>query len=136
MNVGCIPSKSLLNNSHLYHVATHEFPKRGIRADNISLDLPAMLAAKEKSVSGLTSGIEFLFKKNKVDWIKGWYSLLSLYFYLLVLFISYLYIQSTIFSLYLLSLNLQSFLFFIQSNIPLSTILSLLLQSNIPLRTI
>merc|ERR1719479_778267 len=55
LNVGCIPSKSLLNNSHLYHQATHEFAKRGIKVDGtVSVDLPAMLTARDKSVTGLT----------------------------------------------------------------------------------
>jgi len=72
LNVGCIPSKSLLHNSHLYHEATHEFAARGIKVDNVSLDLDTMLQAKEKSVSGLTKGIEGLFKKNKVSYVQGW----------------------------------------------------------------
>lgn len=72
LNVGCIPSKSLLNNSHLYHQAKHEFKARGIDgADSLQLNLANMMKAKETSVAGLTKGIEFLFKKNKVDWIKG-----------------------------------------------------------------
>jgi len=72
LNVGCIPSKSLLHNSHLYHEAKNEFPKRGIKVDNLQLDLPTMLKAKDKSVGGLTKGIEGLFKKNKVAYVKGW----------------------------------------------------------------
>jgi len=74
LNVGCIPSKALLHNSHLYHQAVHDFKDRGIDIDPsaISLNLPQMLKAKEKSVSGLTMGIEGLFKKNKVEYIKGW----------------------------------------------------------------
>lgn len=71
LNVGCIPSKSLLHNSHLFHVATHEFKNRGILADNIRADLPKMMAAKDKAVSGLTKGIEMLFKKNGVDYVKA-----------------------------------------------------------------
>merc|ERR1719383_1436232 len=65
LNVGCIPSKALLHNSHLYHQAVHDFKDRGIDIDpsGISLNLPQMLKAKEKSVSGLTMGIEGLFKK-------------------------------------------------------------------------
>ncbi|KAH6595687.1 hypothetical protein BASA61_003721 [Batrachochytrium salamandrivorans] len=66
LNVGCIPSKSLLHNSHLYHVASHEFKKRGIEVTGLSINLPQMLKQKEKSVRGLTGGIEMLFKKNKV----------------------------------------------------------------------
>ena len=71
LNVGCIPSKALLNNSHYYHLAQHEFASRGIKVDSVSLDLPVMLQAKDSVVSKLTSGIEMLFKKNKVQYIKG-----------------------------------------------------------------
>ncbi|KAI8808532.1 hypothetical protein BJ742DRAFT_853336 [Cladochytrium replicatum] len=71
LNVGCIPSKSLLHNSHLYHQAQHEFKKRGIDVSGISLNLETMLGQKEKSVTTLTRGIEGLFKKNKTDYIKG-----------------------------------------------------------------
>jgi len=74
LNVGCIPSKALLHNSHLYHQAIHEFKERGIDVDPnaIKVNLPQMLKAKEKAVSGLTGGIEGLFKKNKVEYVKGW----------------------------------------------------------------
>ncbi|KAK0555997.1 dihydrolipoamide dehydrogenase precursor [Tilletia horrida] len=71
LNVGCIPSKALLHNSHLYHVAQHEFKSRGINVDGLSVNLPAMLKTKEDSVKGLTRGVEGLFKKNKVEYIKG-----------------------------------------------------------------
>lgn len=72
LNVGCIPSKSLLNNSHLYHQAKHDFAARGIEGgENIKLNLSKMMKAKETSVTGLTKGIEFLFKKNGVEYIKG-----------------------------------------------------------------
>lgn len=71
LNVGCIPSKSLLNNSHLYHQILHDTKKRGIDVQDVKLNLPQMLKAKDESVSGLTKGVEFLFKKNKVDYIKG-----------------------------------------------------------------
>ncbi|CEH13331.1 dihydrolipoyl dehydrogenase [Ceraceosorus bombacis] len=71
LNVGCIPSKAMLNNSHLYHQATHDFKNRGINVENVSIDLKKMLGAKEGSVTALTKGIEGLFKKNKVDYIKG-----------------------------------------------------------------
>lgn len=71
LNVGCIPSKSLLHNSHLYHMAKSDFAKRGIKVNNVELDLPAMLGAKTQAVSQLTKGIEFLFKKNKVDYVQG-----------------------------------------------------------------
>lgn len=71
LNVGCMPSKALLHSSHLYHEAKHDFEKHGIKAEGVSFDLKAMMAAKDKTVEGLTGGIEFLFKKNKIDWIKG-----------------------------------------------------------------
>merc|ERR1719350_2169350 len=54
LNVGCIPSKSLLNNSHLYHMAKSDFAKRGIMVDNLSLDLSKMMTAKDTAVRQLT----------------------------------------------------------------------------------
>merc|ERR1719502_120670 len=71
LNVGCIPSKSLLNNSHLYHQAQHDFAQRGISVDKVELDLDTMMGAKEKAVEQLTGGIEYLFKKNGVEYGKG-----------------------------------------------------------------
>ncbi|KAF1983546.1 dihydrolipoyl dehydrogenase mitochondrial precursor [Aulographum hederae CBS 113979] len=71
LNVGCIPSKSLLNNSHLYHQILHDTKQRGIEVGEVKLNLEQMMKAKETSVSGLTKGIEFLFKKNNVEYIKG-----------------------------------------------------------------
>ena len=71
LNVGCIPSKSLLNNSHYYHEAVHGFKKRGIEVDGISINLEQMMDAKDKTVKSLTGGVEMLFKKNKVDYVKG-----------------------------------------------------------------
>lgn len=71
LNVGCIPSKSLLNNSHLYHQILHDTKNRGIEIGDVKLNLEQMMKAKETSVSGLTKGIEFLFKKNNVEYIKG-----------------------------------------------------------------
>ena len=70
LNVGCIPSKALLHASELYETARKDFATLGIRA-TVSLDLPQMQKQKDDSVTALTTGIEFLFKKNKVDWIKG-----------------------------------------------------------------
>lgn len=72
LNVGCIPSKALLNATHKLHEAQHKFKDLGIIVENVSCDFPKLMAGKEKSVNGLTSGIEFLFKKNKVDYMKGW----------------------------------------------------------------
>ncbi|GAB7360896.1 hypothetical protein MBLNU230_g0882t1 [Neophaeotheca triangularis] len=71
LNVGCIPSKSLLNNSHLYHQIMHDTKNRGIDVGDVKLNLAQMMKAKDTSVSGLTKGIEFLFKKNNVEYIKG-----------------------------------------------------------------
>lgn len=71
MNVGCIPSKAMLNNSHKYHDALHDLKSRGIDVERVTLNLPQMLKAKETAVTGLTKGIETLFKKNKVTYIKG-----------------------------------------------------------------
>lgn len=71
LNVGCIPSKSLLHNSHLYHQAKHGMEDRGIVFDNVKLDLDKMLASKDTAVKNLTDGIAMLFKMNKVDYIKG-----------------------------------------------------------------
>ncbi|KAI1406349.1 dihydrolipoyl dehydrogenase mitochondrial precursor [Hypoxylon fuscum] len=71
LNVGCIPSKSLLNNSHLYHTILHDTKPRGIEVGDVKLDLAAMMKAKDTSVSSLTRGIEYLFKKNGVEYVKG-----------------------------------------------------------------
>jgi len=72
LNVGCIPSKALLHASHQYHEATHNFTKMGLMGKSPSVDFPAMVAYKQGVVDQNTKGIEFLFKKNKIDWIKGW----------------------------------------------------------------
>ncbi len=71
LNVGCIPSKSLLNSSDLYHKATNQFNNIGIETNNVKLNLSKMMSNKSKSVQVLTKGVEFLFKKNKVTYIKG-----------------------------------------------------------------
>ena len=70
LNVGCMPSKALLHASELYAAANTEFAKLGIEVTP-RLNLPQMMAQKAESVAALTKGIEFLFKKNKADWIKG-----------------------------------------------------------------
>jgi len=70
LNVGCMPSKALLHASEMYEAAQKDFAGLGIDA-TVSLNLPTMMKQKADSVSQLTKGIEFLFKKNKVDWIKG-----------------------------------------------------------------
>ena len=71
LNVGCIPSKSLLHASEMYSKAQNEFKHIGINTGALSLDLEKMMDHKAKSVEGLTKGIEFLFKKNKVTYLKG-----------------------------------------------------------------
>ena len=71
LNVGCIPSKSLLNSSELFSKAKNNFSNIGIEVDNVKLNLKKMMSNKTKSVQILTKGVEFLFKKNKVSYIKG-----------------------------------------------------------------
>lgn len=71
LNVGCIPSKALLNSSEHFHYASHRFAAHGIKADNLSIDVGTMMARKEKVVSDLAKGIDFLFKKNKVERFEG-----------------------------------------------------------------
>ena len=71
LNVGCIPSKSLLHLSENYYKATKSFSNLGIEFEKVNLNLPKMMKNKEKTVTILTKGIEFLFKKNKVFYIKG-----------------------------------------------------------------
>jgi dihydrolipoamide dehydrogenase len=71
LNVGCIPSKSLLNLSENFSKAKKNFPSAGIEIGGLTLNLSKMMKTKEKSVTILTKGIEFLFKKNKVTYIKG-----------------------------------------------------------------
>ena len=72
LNVGCIPSKALLHGSELFDEAAHgTMAKFGVIAKDVTLDLDAMMAEKSTAVKELTGGIEFLFKKNKVTWLKG-----------------------------------------------------------------
>lgn len=72
LNVGCIPSKALLHASEQFEATSHTHAKIGIKVGSVELDLPAMMAYKDDTVKGLTRGIESLFKKNKVDYLKGW----------------------------------------------------------------
>ena len=72
LNVGCIPSKALLNATHKLHEAQHQFKDFGIQTGPVTIDFGQLMKSKEKAVSGLTGGIEHLFKKNKVDYMKGW----------------------------------------------------------------
>jgi len=71
LNVGCIPSKSLLNLSENYNKAKKDFNNQGIEISDIKLNINKMMSNKEKSVQVLTKGVEFLLKKNKVTYIKG-----------------------------------------------------------------
>ena len=71
LNVGCIPSKSLLNLSEMYEKSQKEFGNLGIEVNNVKLNLTKMMNNKNKSVLTLTKGVEFLFKKNKIVHLKG-----------------------------------------------------------------
>jgi dihydrolipoamide dehydrogenase len=72
LNVGCIPSKALLHASELFEEANHgTLAKWGVKVGQVELDLEAMHGGRKEAVGGLTKGIEFLFKKNKVTWLKG-----------------------------------------------------------------
>ncbi|MDC0628570.1 dihydrolipoyl dehydrogenase [Pelagibacteraceae bacterium] len=71
LNVGCIPSKSLLNLSENYHKAKKDFNNQGIEISDITLNIKKMMSNKDKSVQVLTKGVEFLLKKNKVTYLKG-----------------------------------------------------------------
>src|SRR6516165_5066480 len=71
LNIGCIPSKALLDSSELFHLAKERFQKQGIRFEGLTLDLPAMLARKDEVVKGLTDGVRYLFRKNKVEPVFG-----------------------------------------------------------------
>tara|TARA_B100001057_G_scaffold487003_1_gene569054 strand:- start:471 stop:1877 length:1407 start_codon:yes stop_codon:yes gene_type:complete len=77
LNVGCIPSKSLLNLSENFHKAKKDFNQQGIEIDGIKLNIEKMMSNKNKSIQVLTKGVEFLFKKNKVKYFKGKGVLLS-----------------------------------------------------------
>ncbi|WP_375230305.1 dihydrolipoyl dehydrogenase [Roseobacter sp. S98] len=72
LNVGCIPSKALLHASHMLHEAEHNFATMGLKGKSPTVDWKQMLTYKENTIEQNTKGIEFLFKKNKVDWLKGW----------------------------------------------------------------
>jgi dihydrolipoamide dehydrogenase len=72
LNVGCIPSKALLHATHQLHEAEHNFEAMGLTGGKPKVDWKKMLGYKSDVIGQNTKGIEFLFKKNKVDWIKGW----------------------------------------------------------------
>ena len=71
LNIGCIPSKALLQSTHLYHEAKHDLSAHGISTGEVGFDLKAMLKRKDDVVNGSTRGIDFLFKKNKITWLQG-----------------------------------------------------------------
>ncbi|APE44353.1 dihydrolipoyl dehydrogenase [Sulfitobacter alexandrii] len=75
LNVGCIPSKALLHASHMLHEAEHNFAEMGLKGKSPSVDWKQMLTYKDSTIETNTKGIEFLFKKNKIDWLKGWGSI-------------------------------------------------------------
>ncbi len=75
LNVGCIPSKALLNATHMLHETHENFEKMGLMGAKVKVDWERMLRYKDDTVAGNTKGIEFLFKKNKVTWLKGWGSI-------------------------------------------------------------
>ena len=75
LNVGCIPSKALLHATHMLHEAHENFGKMGLTGAAPTVDWPKMLGYKDDVIGQNTKGIEFLFKKNKVTWLKGWASI-------------------------------------------------------------
>ncbi|MFT8518535.1 dihydrolipoyl dehydrogenase [Acetobacter syzygii] len=71
LNVGCIPSKALLQSSENYHAAGHDFAAHGVLIESVKLDLAKMQARKADIVGANVKGVEFLFKKNGITWLKG-----------------------------------------------------------------
>src|SRR5438045_541166 len=72
LNVGCIPSKALLDSTHRLHDARHHLGRFGIRlSGDVNIDMPAMIKFKDEVVQKNTSGVAYLFKKNKIEHIKG-----------------------------------------------------------------
>ena len=71
LNVGCIPSKALLGSSEEFEKVRHHLGEHGIAVEGVKLDLAKMLARKDAIVSKMTKGVEFLFRKNKIAWLKG-----------------------------------------------------------------
>jgi len=72
LNVGCIPSKALLHATHMLHETHENFEAMGLMGAKPKVDWKKMLAYKDETIGQNTKGIEFLFKKNKIDWLKGW----------------------------------------------------------------
>jgi len=75
LNVGCIPSKALLHASHMLHEAEHNFATMGLKGKSPIVDWSQMQHYKNDTISQNTKGVEFLMKKNKIDWLKGWGSI-------------------------------------------------------------
>jgi dihydrolipoamide dehydrogenase len=71
LNVGCIPSKALLDSSHHYHAIQHDLADHGISASGVNIDIKKMMARKQKVVQTLTGGVASLFLKHKITWLKG-----------------------------------------------------------------
>src|SRR6202045_2479507 len=71
LNIGCIPSKALLQSSEKFAEAGRDLAEHGVKVGKVALDLASMMGRKDKVVTTLTRGVEFLFRKNKVDWLKG-----------------------------------------------------------------
>src|SRR5438094_2307398 len=71
LRIGCIPSKALLDSSELYRQITRGLAPHGISTTGVALDLPAMMARKDKVVRGLTQGVASLFKKHTIEWVAG-----------------------------------------------------------------
>jgi len=77
LNVGCIPSKALLDSSEHYHNASHKFETHGIKLSNLKVDMPQMIQRKDDVVNQTCKGVEFLMKKNKIDVLHGHGSFVS-----------------------------------------------------------
>src|SRR6266849_9458471 len=71
LNIGCIPSKALLQSSEKFAEAGRDLAEHGVKVGEVALDLGMMMGRKDKVVTTLTRGVEFLFRKNKIDWLKG-----------------------------------------------------------------
>ncbi|MDO4894699.1 MULTISPECIES: dihydrolipoyl dehydrogenase [Moraxella] len=77
LNVGCIPSKALLDSSHRYEATRHELAEHGISTGDVNIDIAKMLERKDGIVKGLTAGVAGLLKGNGVDWLQGWGTLVD-----------------------------------------------------------
>src|ERR1700739_3340998 len=71
LNIGCIPTKALLQSSKKFAEAGRDLAEHGVKVGEVALDLASMMGRKDKVVTTLTRGVEFLFRKNKIDWLKG-----------------------------------------------------------------